>query len=107
MLSLLLEPFTHTGAAHPAGSISAALIAIMLGLLIGSFLNVVIHRLPLMMQREADNYLADEAGHNGPHRGRYNLLTPRSACPQCGTPVAPAHNIPLLGYLLLQGRCAH
>jgi len=107
MLQLLLEPLTRVGAAHPGGSISAFAIAAVLGLLIGSFLNVVIHRLPLMMQREADNYLAQEAGRSAAHSGRYNLLTPRSACPHCATPVAPAYNIPLLGYLFLRGRCAH
>jgi len=83
------------------------MIAGMLGLLIGSFLNVVIHRLPQMMQREADNYLAHESGQELPHQQPYNLLTPRSTCPSCGTPVAAIHNIPVLSYLMLRGRCAH
>ncbi|AKZ61366.1 methyltransferase [Herbaspirillum hiltneri N3] len=91
---------------HGSGNAAAAALAACAGLLIGSFLNVVIHRLPQMMQREAENYLAHEAGRSLPHGERYNLWTPRSACPHCAAPIAPRHNIPLLGYLLLRGRCA-
>ena len=101
MFELLTLADTHGG-----GNAVAAALAACAGLLIGSFLNVVIHRLPQMMQREAENYLAHEAGHSLPHGERYNLWTPRSACPHCAAPVAPRHNIPLLGYLLLRGRCA-
>ncbi len=89
----------------PSSPATLALIA-LLGLLIGSFLNVVIHRLPVMMQREADNYLAHETGQTQPHQQAYNLLRPRSACPYCAAPVTMRHNIPLLSYLLLRGRCA-
>ncbi|MFJ9534639.1 prepilin peptidase [Herbaspirillum sp. NPDC101396] len=88
------------------GTAAAAALAACAGLLIGSFLNVVIHRLPQMMQREAENYLAYEAGCIPPHGERYSLWTPRSACPHCAAPVAARHNIPVLGYLLLRGRCA-
>lgn len=91
---------------HRSGSPLAALVAAGIGLLIGSFLNVVIHRLPKMMQREADNYLAHETGKSAPHTDRYDLLTPRSACPQCAAPVPGGYNIPVVGYLLLRGRCA-
>jgi len=86
---------------------TAMVYAGLFGLLIGSFLNVVIHRLPRMMQREADNYLAQETRQALPHQHPYNLLTPRSACPSCGTPVAAIHNVPVLSYLMLRGRCAH
>jgi leader peptidase (prepilin peptidase)/N-methyltransferase len=92
--------------AHDGGNAVAAALAACAGLLIGSFLNVVIHRLPQMMQRDAENYLAHEAGRIPPHGERYNLWTPRSACPHCAAPVAARHNIPVLGYLLLRGRCA-
>ena len=105
MLDSLLELLISADV-HRSGSPLAALIAAGIGLLIGSFLNVVIHRLPKMMQREADNYLAHETGNTAPHTDRYNLLTPRSACPHCAAPVAIGHNIPVLGYLLLRGRCA-
>ena len=83
----------------------ATIIAAVIGLLCGSFLTVVIHRLPLMMQREADLYLALENGQHPPHTPTYNLLLPRSSCPHCATPIAMRHNIPLLSYLLLRGRC--
>jgi leader peptidase (prepilin peptidase)/N-methyltransferase len=84
----------------------AACCAALIGLFIGSFLNVVIYRLPRMMQRANDNYLADEQGLPAPHTGRYDLLLPRSQCPGCGAKLSPRHNIPLLSYLLLRGRCA-
>jgi leader peptidase (prepilin peptidase)/N-methyltransferase len=76
-----------------------------LGLLIGSFLNVVIYRLPRMMQRATDNFIAQESGQELPHPQRYNLLLPRSCCPRCEQAVKPQHNIPVLSYLLLRGRC--
>lgn len=84
----------------------AAMIGLLIGLLIGSFLNVVIHRLPLMMQRDTADLLM-QASAQTPPRPRYNLLTPHSACPHCNTPLACHHNIPLFGYLWLRGRCAY
>jgi leader peptidase (prepilin peptidase)/N-methyltransferase len=80
--------------------------AALLGLFIGSFLNVVICRLPKMMQRGNDNYLAGEQGLPLPHAEHYNLLLPRSHCPSCATPLLARHNITLLSYLYLRGRCA-
>jgi len=76
---------------------------VLMGLLIGSFLNVVIHRLPLMMQRDLDLALTQD----NTTAQRYNLITPGSACSHCAKPIAVRHNIPLLSYLLLGGRCAH
>lgn len=90
----------------PAGFWLSTLFAGILGLLIGSFLNVVIHRLPIMLQRESDNYVAMESGREMPHSSPYNLLTPRSACPQCGHPIGALENIPVLSYLYLHGRCS-
>lgn len=82
--------------------------AIVLGLVIGSFLNVVVHRLPLMMERAWRAELEAE-GHDGetptPPAPRYDLWVPRSACPHCSHPLRPRDNIPVLGYLLLRGRC--
>lgn len=89
----------------PPGSLYPTLVAAVLGLIVGSFLNVVIYRLPKMMQRESDNYVAQESGLDLPHTDRFNLLVPRSACPHCGHPIGPLENIPVLGYLLLGGKC--
>ncbi|WP_432240508.1 prepilin peptidase [Herbaspirillum robiniae] len=82
-----------------------SLAAAVLGLLVGSFLNVVIHRMPKMMLRETANFVAQERGEALPHTGRYDLLLPRSACPHCETPLPPHHNVPVLSWLLLRGRC--
>jgi leader peptidase (prepilin peptidase)/N-methyltransferase len=87
------------------GSMLATAVAAVFGLLIGSFLNVVIHRLPKMMQRESDNYVAQESGKPEPHTDRYNLLVPRSACPHCAHQITALENIPVLSYLALRGKC--
>lgn len=91
--------------AAPA-NVLPTVIAGILGLLIGSFLNVVIHRLPKMMQRESDNYVASESGKPLPHEDRYNLMVPRSACPQCGHKITALENIPVLSYAVLSGKCS-
>lgn len=88
------------------GSIIPAVVAGILGLLIGSFLNVVIYRLPKMMQRESDNYVAQESGKPLPHTDRFDLIAPRSACPSCGRQIAALENFPVLSYIALRGRCA-
>ncbi|RQO35043.1 prepilin peptidase [Herminiimonas sp. KBW02] len=89
----------------PAGSALPAIVAGVFGLLIGSFLNVVIHRIPKMMQRESDNYVASESGQPLPHEDRYNLVVPRSACPQCGHQISALQNIPVVSYLAIGGKC--
>ncbi|UTH72264.1 A24 family peptidase [Chromobacterium sp. IIBBL 290-4] len=96
-------------------------VAIVLGLMVGSFLNVVIHRLPGMLERD---FLADSVEYLAEHQ-RFeplrlaaqdaasamsgmtvaNLWKPGSRCPACGAPVRPWHNIPMLGFVLLRGRC--
>lgn len=80
----------------------------VLGLMVGSFLNVVIHRLPIMMERqwqqECQHFLhPDQPPEELPV---YNLATPASACPNCGHKIRPWQNIPVLSYLLLGGKCA-
>ena len=90
-----------------AGDLPVSLIAGVFGLLFGSFLNVVIHRLPKMMQRESDNYVAEESGKQPPHTDRYNLMVPRSACPHCKHQITALENIPVVSYLVLRGRCSH
>ena len=72
------------------------------GLILGSFLNVVIYRLPLMASQRDPDDVPDDAGY-----ARLSLASPASHCPACRQPIAWRHNVPLLGYLLLQGRCAH
>jgi leader peptidase (prepilin peptidase)/N-methyltransferase len=101
----------------------------IVSLLVGSFLNVVIHRVPIMLQREwraqAEEILADK-DQGAPNSGRaegkqkdlapasssqppakYNLIVPRSACPHCGAPIKAWQNIPVISYLLLKGKCAN
>jgi leader peptidase (prepilin peptidase)/N-methyltransferase len=81
----------------------------IVGLAIGSFLNVVIHRLPRMMEAEWKAQCAELAG--APAAGAaeppYNLVVPRSHCPQCKTPLRVADNIPLVSWFALRGRCKH
>ena len=82
--------------------------ATLLGLLIGSFLNVVIHRLPIMMEREEHAYcsalLAPEAAEPA-EQPTFNLIAPNSCCPHCGHAITAKENIPLLSYALQRGRC--
>lgn len=79
-------------------------VCLVLGLLIGSFLNVVACRLPVMLEREWSR--AHEQGRENAAQGRYDLAVPASHCPRCHAPIAWYHNIPLLSWLWLRGRCA-
>jgi leader peptidase (prepilin peptidase) / N-methyltransferase len=82
--------------------------SVVLGLLIGSFINVVIYRLPLMMMREWKASLAEADALILPELPeRFNLATPRSRCPHCQAPITALQNIPVISYLLLKGRCAN
>ncbi len=86
-----------------AGSWIPTVMAAIFGLLIGSFLNVVIHHLPIMMQSESDNYVAHES--DQPHTDRYNLLMPRSACSQCQQQIGAVENGPIFRYLAFRSKC--
>lgn len=92
-----------------AGSpVAWTITALLLGLIFGSFLNVVIHRLPMMMEanwkREYHSYFhPDQALPESP---TYNLVTPNSSCPQCGHQIRARENIPLLSWLALRGKCS-
>ena len=110
----MLELLSHTSAAWVA-------LAGVVGLLVGSFLNVVIHRLPIMLDRdwrkqcgELDARPGATASSNSDATahiatqvaGPYNLIVPRSACPACHEPIKSWQNIPVLSWLLLKGKCA-
>jgi leader peptidase (prepilin peptidase)/N-methyltransferase len=88
------------------GALPATIAAAVFGLVVGSFLNVVIHRLPKMMQRDSDNYVAHESGKELPHQDRYDLVMPRSACPCCGHQITALENIPVVSWLALRGKCS-
>lgn len=89
----------------PANLITSSIAGIV-GLIIGSFLNVVIYRIPKMMQREVDNFVAEHNGQPLPHQDVFNLMLPRSACPHCGHQIRAIENIPIFSYIALRGRCA-
>lgn len=79
-------------------------------LLIGSFLNVVIHRMPIMMEREwreQANELVNTPPEHPLPEGRFDLVAPRSRCPSCGSLITAMQNIPVISYLFLKGRCAN
>jgi leader peptidase (prepilin peptidase)/N-methyltransferase len=78
----------------------------VVGLCVGSFLNVVIYRLPRMMEAQWKAECAALEGRDPPSGGPFNLATPRSRCPSCGTPITALQNIPLVSWVALGGRCA-
>ncbi|HEY4997712.1 MAG TPA: A24 family peptidase [Usitatibacter sp.] len=78
----------------------------LLGLCVGSLLNVVIHRLPKMMEAQWREDCAALDGRELPAAETYNLFTPRSACPQCKAPITALQNIPVVSWLALRGKCA-
>jgi leader peptidase (prepilin peptidase)/N-methyltransferase len=112
LLSGLLPDHFATGFGLAFGSLPAGLqiaFAIVFGLVIGSFLNVVVHRLPIMLERAWRAELSDTADPPPPEDGlppRYNLWVPRSACPHCGHVLRAWENLPVLSYVLLRGRCS-
>ncbi|WP_370663928.1 prepilin peptidase [Massilia forsythiae] len=101
-LFALPAPFADAAPASVFASVGAGLV----GLLIGSFLNVVVHRLPIMDQREIDNYIAYQAGTALPHQDRFDLMVPRSRCPHCGHQITALENIPIVSWLVLRGKCS-
>ncbi|HNV91979.1 MAG TPA: A24 family peptidase [Thauera aminoaromatica] len=95
MVELLRDPLAFT------------ILSGLVGLFVGSFLNVVIHRLPRMMERDWHAQAAELRGEQAPANERFNLATPRSRCPHCGHQITMLENIPIVSYVVLRGRCAH
>jgi len=86
--------------------LDAGLLA-LLGLLIGSFLNVVIYRLPVMLESQWKAEYAQLQDKNVPEAPTFNLFVPRSRCQKCNHPIRWFENIPVLSYLVLRGQCAN
>ncbi len=81
-------------------------VVFVFSLLVGSFLNVVIHRVPVMLERAWRRECLSMEGKEPPEEPPYNLVVPRSACPGCKAPIRAIHNIPVVSWLALKGRCA-
>lgn len=84
-----------------------AALAALFGLFVGSFLNVVIYRLPVILEREWLAQAAEVRGESPPEQPPFNLAVPRSRCQQCGHLITALENVPILSYLVLRGRCRH
>ena len=97
-----LMPFSNILRTEPTFFVT---FSVILGLMVGSFLNVVIHRLPKMMEREWHNNCLELQGKETPEQTKYTIVTPRSACPNCGRQITALENIPIVSYLMLGGKC--
>jgi leader peptidase (prepilin peptidase)/N-methyltransferase len=90
--------------------VSYLAVVTVFGLVIGSFLNVVIHRLPIMLEnqwkRDCKTWLEGQTDPLSGDNHSYNLIVPRSTCPHCGHRITALENIPIISYLILRGRCA-
>ena len=81
-------------------------VSVLFGLAIGSFLNVVVYRLPKMMERDWRAQCAELAGQPAAAQPVFNLAHPRSRCPSCAAPIGALQNLPVVSWLALRGRCA-
>ena len=91
-----------------SSSLAFSLLAAIFGLIVGSFLNVVIHRTPIVLMRNWQRdcqELTGPAEHIASHE-KFNLITPRSRCPHCGHAISALENIPVVSYLWLRGKCS-
>jgi len=101
----MLEFFTPVSEVLRSNPDVFVVLSVIFGLLLGSFLNVVIHRLPKMMEREWHANCLELQGKEVPDQPKYTLVSPRSACPQCGHQISALENIPVLSWLMLGGKC--
>lgn len=97
-----MDPLEELIRAQPGLSISLT----ALGLVVGSFLNVVIYRLPKMMEAQWQRDYAEFTGESPEASESLSLAFPGSRCPHCDAEIKPTQNIPLLSYLALRGKCA-
>lgn len=81
-------------------------VSVIFGLMVGSFLNVVIYRLPKIMEQEWHNNCLELQGKDIPAQQQFTLSKPRSSCPHCGHKIKAFENVPVISYLLLRGRCS-
>ena len=86
--------------------ITFSIVSGFVGLRVGSFLNVVIHRLPKMMERDWRSQCAELRGEEPPQSEQLSLARPRSRCPECSHPITALENIPLISWLVLRGKCS-
>jgi leader peptidase (prepilin peptidase)/N-methyltransferase len=93
-LTLVADPYYFTA------------LAVVIGLCVGSFLNVVIHRLPKMLERQWRAECAELGDTDAPAEERFDLVVPRSRCPSCSHVITAMENIPLVSYVVLRGRCS-
>lgn len=100
----MLEELSLLMLQHP---LLFAAIATLFGLFVGSFLNVVIYRLPVMMQRSWRSQCQELLELKQDKQAVFNLSRPRSRCPHCGHLIGALENIPVVSYLLQRGRCRH
>lgn len=88
-----------------------AFVAALFGLMVGSFLNVVIHRLPIMLENDwrsqCNTFLEIKGQDEVKDESPYNLAVPRSRCPKCNHLITALENIPVISYLFLRGKCRH
>jgi leader peptidase (prepilin peptidase)/N-methyltransferase len=91
-----------------ASQVAIVALALVVGLCVGSFLNVVVHRLPKMMERDWRAQCAELRGESAPEENppAYTLAVPRSACPECGHRIGALENIPVVSWLALRGACS-
>lgn len=104
-MSSLIDTLGYAFRALPREVVVAAMA--MLGLLVGSFLNVVVCRLPRMLEAQWSREAAAWAGEAPPVTSAFNLAWPPSHCPRCEARIAARHNLPVLSFAFLRGRCAH
>lgn len=102
----MLESLSEISSLLQQNSAVFITLSVVFGLLVGSFLNVVIYRLPKMMEREWHNNCLELQGKEIPEQPQFTISKPRSACPSCGHKITALENIPILSWLFLRGQCS-